>query len=132
VILLDANILVSAIMGIQTRRVLAEAIGRGLTLGVPEPQILEAARVLTEKLSLTHEETRDALETVTATVIRLGAEFYSAKEEAAHQRLHERAQSDWPVLAAALTIDGGIWTHDRDFFGTGVPVWSSKNLKYAA
>jgi predicted nucleic acid-binding protein len=131
VILLDANILISAIIGVQTRRVLADAIGRGLALGVPEPQILEAARVLTEKLGLTHEETQVALETVTATVVRLGAEFYRGKEEAARQRLHQRAQSDWPVLAAALTNEGGIWSHDRDFFGTGVPVWSSRNLKYA-
>jgi predicted nucleic acid-binding protein len=132
VILLDANILVSAIMGVQTKRVLAAAIGQGLTLGVTEPQILESARVLTEKLGLTHEEAQLALEALTAVVVPVGAEFYGAKEEAARQRLHRRAQSDWPVLAAALTIDGGVWTHDRDFFGTGVPVWSSRNLRYAA
>lgn len=131
-IVLDANILVSAIMGVQTERVLAAAIGQGLTLGVPEAQILESARVLTEKLGFTHEEAQLALETVTAIVTPLGTEFYGAKEEAARHRLHQRAQSDWPVLAAALTIDGGIWTHDRDFFGTGVPVWSSRNLRYAA
>jgi predicted nucleic acid-binding protein len=132
VILLDANILVSAIIGVQTKRVLAGAIQQGLILGVPEPQIREAVRVLTGKLGLTHQDAKIALETVMAGLIPLGAEFYEANEEAARQRLHRRAQSDWPVLAAALTIDGGIWTHDRDFFGTGVPVWSSRNLQYAA
>ena len=131
VIVLDANILVSAILGVQTERVLGAAIGRGLTLGVPEPQILESARVLTEKLGFTHEEAQLALETVTAIVIPLGSELYGAKEEAARQRLHQRAQSDWPMLAAALTIEGGVWTNDRDFFGSGVPVWSSRNIKYA-
>ena len=130
-ILLDANILVSAILGVQTKRVLAAAIERGVTLAIPEPQILESSRVLTEKLALTPERAQLAIETVTAVVTPLGANFYGAKETAARQRLHQRAQSDWPVLAAALTIDGGIWTHDRDFFGTGVPVWSSRNLKYA-
>ena len=132
VIMLDANILVSAIIGVQTKRVLAAAIERGVTLGIPEPQILESSRVLIEKLGLSPEKAQVALDAVTAVVAPLGREFYGAKEDAARQRLHQRAQSDWPVLAAALTIDGGIWTHDRDFFGTGVPVWSSRNLKYAA
>ena len=130
-ILLDANILVSAIIGVQTKRVLAAAIERGVTLGIPEPQILESLLVLTEKLGLSAEKTQVALEAITAVVTPLGREFYGAKEEAARQRLHARAQSDWPVLAAALTINGGIWSHDRDFFGTGVAVWSSRNLKYA-
>jgi predicted nucleic acid-binding protein len=132
VIVLDANVLVSAILGVQTKTVLANAIERGLSLGIPEPQILECSRVLTEKLGIAPEKSRLALETVMAIVIPLSAEFYGAKEDAARQRLHRRAQSDWPVLAAALTIDGGIWSHDRDFFGTGVPVWSSRNMRYAA
>jgi len=131
VILLDANILVSVIIGVQTKRALAAAIERGVTLGIPEPQVLESFRVLTDKLGLSAERVQVALAAVTAVVMPLGREFYGAREHDARQRLHQRAQSDWPVLAAALTNDGGIWTNDRDFFGTGVPVWSSRNLKYA-
>jgi predicted nucleic acid-binding protein len=131
VIVLDANILVSAIIGVQTKRVLEAAIERGVTLGIPAPQILESSRVLIDKLGVAVEKAQVGLEAVTAIVTPLGREFYGAKEDAARQRLHQRAQPDWPVLAAALTIDGGIWTHDRDFFGTGVPVWSSRNLRYA-
>jgi predicted nucleic acid-binding protein len=131
VILLDANILVSAIAGVHTKRVLAETAARGVTLGVTEPQLLEAARVLTQKLGLTREEAEIALEAVSALVVPLGAESYAAAEPASRERLHRRAQADWPVLAAALMFDGGIWSHDRDFFGTGVPVWSSRNMRYA-
>lgn len=131
-IVLDANILVSAVLGREAPRVLAAAHARGVTLAVTEPQILEAAAVLVGKLGLTQAEARRGLEAVTSLVTPLGLEFCVAMEAPARRRLHERAQGDWPVLAAALASEGGIWTHDRDFFGVGVPVWSSRNMVHAA
>jgi predicted nucleic acid-binding protein len=35
---------------------------------------------------------------------------------------------DQPTVALALTINAGIWTLDRDFFGIGLPVWSTDVL----
>ncbi len=35
---------------------------------------------------------------------------------------------DAHVLALAWTYESDIWTHDRDFAGTGWPSWSSANL----
>ncbi len=35
---------------------------------------------------------------------------------------------DRPTVALALTINAGIWTLDRDFFGIGLPVWSTDVL----
>ena len=35
---------------------------------------------------------------------------------------------DRPTVALALVIDAGIWTLDRDFFGIGLPVWSTDVL----
>lgn len=49
---------------------------------------------------------------------------------AADARLGEGGKPDWPLLAAALAIDAEIWSEDRDFFGTGVPVWSTPNLRF--
>ncbi|NOT40474.1 MAG: hypothetical protein HOP13_08280, partial [Alphaproteobacteria bacterium] len=126
------NILVAAVLGRQVPRVLAAAQARGVALAVTESQILEAARVLTGKIGLTETEARRGLEAVTSLVTPLAVEFCAAMEGQARRRLHERAQSDWPVLAAALAAGGGIWSHDRDFFGVGVPVWSSRNMAYAA
>jgi len=131
VIVLDAYILVGAVIGRQIPRVLAAAHARGVTLAVAEPQILEAARVLIEKIGLTEEDTREALGRITILINPLSEEFFVSMESAARQRLHARGQSDWPVLAAALAAGGGIWSHDRDFFGTGLPVWSSRNMAYA-
>lgn len=130
-IVLDANILVSAILGRQVPRVLASARAKGVTLAVPESQIIEAAGILIDKIGLTQIEARKGIEAVMGFAIPLGQQFFVAMESAARARLHERAQSDWPVLAAALAATGGVWTNDRDFFGVGVPVWSSRNMKYA-
>jgi predicted nucleic acid-binding protein len=130
-ILLDTNILVSAVVGTSVRRALMAAHGRGVTLAVPEPQILEAVNVLTKKLGLTVAEAREGLEGITALTTTLGPGSYATMETAARRRLHDRAQSDWPLLAVALASGGAIWSNDRDFFGVGVPVWSSRNMQFA-
>jgi predicted nucleic acid-binding protein len=131
-IIVDANILVAAVLGEQVPRVLQQARSRGLALAAPEPQIVEAARVLIEKIGLNENEARMGLEAIARLVVPLAPEFWAHHEKRARQRLHARAQPDWPVLAAALSSGGGVWSHDRDFFGTGVAVWSSRNMAYAA
>lgn len=130
-IVLDANILVSAVAGKLVKRVVVDAHARAVALAAPEPQLGEAFRVLTDKVGLSTAQTRAGLTALTAIVTPLAPEFYAPMEAAARRRLHARAQSDWPVLAAALAADGGIWSHDRDLFGVGVPVWSSRNMQYA-
>jgi predicted nucleic acid-binding protein len=35
---------------------------------------------------------------------------------------------DAHVLALAWSVDGDVWTTDRDFAGTGVATWSTRNL----
>lgn len=35
---------------------------------------------------------------------------------------------DWPTVALALALEVGIWTQDRDFFGCGLPTWSTAVL----
>lgn len=56
------------------------------------------------------------------------AEDYEAFGRQAWARLDEGGKSDWPLLAAALAVDGEIWSDDRDFFGVGVPVWATRNV----
>jgi len=41
------------------------------------------------------------------------------------------SDKDAHILALAWTYDADIWSHDRDFAGTGWPVWSSANLAAA-
>ena len=46
--------------------------------------------------------------------------FFEARE-----RLQGRDQDDWPYLARALVLDCPLWTEDRDFFGCGIPLWTT-------
>jgi predicted nucleic acid-binding protein len=39
--------------------------------------------------------------------------------------------NDAHVLALAWTVDADLWSHDRDFAGTGWPSWSTANLMAA-
>ncbi len=131
-IILDANTIVSVILGTHTRSVLKAALERGLAFGLPQPQLEEAARVLTEKLSMPFLDAAVLLEELLRSIALIPEPAFAGHEAEAKARLHERAISDWPVLAAAMAYDADIWSNDRDFFGVGVAVWSTKNLKFAA
>lgn len=130
-IVLDANIVVSAILGPYTRAVLNAAHDRGVRMGATAPQIFEAAHVLIAKLSMPAEEVKRLLEAVLHGVELVAEPAFAAFEGVARERLHARDQSDWPVLAAAMAFGAGVWSHDRDFFGVGVPVWSTRNMAFA-
>lgn len=40
----------------------------------------------------------------------------------------QRDPDDWPVLAVVMLLDCPIWTEDNDFFGTGVPTWTTDRI----
>ena len=46
----------------------------------------------------------------------------------ARERLGDRDPDDWPILASALAIGCPIWTEDTDFFGCGVPTWTTSRV----
>lgn len=57
----------------------------------------------------------------------LPAEFYADFEAVALRRV-PRDPRDWPTVALALALEAGIWTADADFFGCGVPTWTTETL----
>jgi predicted nucleic acid-binding protein len=59
----------------------------------------------------------------------LESDVYAAFEIDARERLGERDPEDWPILAAALAFGCPIWTEDSDFFGCGVPTWTSGRVE---
>lgn len=127
--IVDANILVSAILGSATK--LEKAVERGLELMIPDVQIFEAVTVLTRKLGADLEAAKRAVGALAEQMTVIETESLAFSEKAARERLEERGQPDWPVLAAALVLEANIWTRDRDFFGVGVPVWSTRNIHIA-
>jgi len=51
---------------------------------------------------------------------------YMPLQEAARLRIGD--PQDWSAIALALVSGAGIWTEDRDFFGVGLPIWSTRVL----
>lgn len=126
----DANILLSAILGSSTR--LKSVADRGIELIVADAQLFEAVKVLTRKIGFEMEAAKRAVEDLVGLMIVLEGESLGFAEDEARERLAKHGQPDWPVLAAAMALDGHIWTRDRDFFGVGVPVWSTRNIHLAS
>ncbi|HIW30402.1 MAG TPA: hypothetical protein H9987_10410 [Candidatus Luteococcus avicola] len=44
-------------------------------------------------------------------------------------RIASRDEAVLPILAAALVLDCPVWTEDKDFFGTGVPTWTTDRVE---
>jgi predicted nucleic acid-binding protein len=73
-------------------------------------------------------ETIDETETLLRRALTVVTEAkYGQYETEARDRI-PRDPNDWPTVALALTLNVGIWTSDRDFFGCGVPVWTTEIL----
>lgn len=129
-LILDANVLVSAVVG-RSDALIGATADRGVGLLVTEAQLGEARRVLVGKLGRPRLAVEAALVQLGAFVRTLEPEIYESSEAAARTRLHERAQPDWPTLAAAIALGADVWSNDRDFFGVGVAVWSTRNVVHA-
>ena len=129
VIVLDANVLMRALLGRKVDRLL-QAYAARVTFLAPEVAFEDVrehlATVLHKRGELNALE--PALETLTALrlVVRaVDAAEYEELKPAALARIGPRDPDDWPVLACALALNCPIWTEDRDFFGTGVATWTT-------
>lgn len=70
----------------------------------------------------------DALAVIAVRVTVVPSDVYAARLDEARRRI-PRDQRDVPAVALALALDRGIWAADRDFFGCGLPVWTTETLQ---
>lgn len=68
------------------------------------------------------------LEAIEADVAVIDEPVYAAYEAEARAR-SVRDPDDWPLVACALALDAGVWTHDGDLLGTGVPTWTIETVE---
>lgn len=94
-----------------TRRVGIIAKNRGLSEG--EREALLAA----------------GIEALAASVHVMPHEAYASLEPLARARIPQDPD-DWPSVALGLTLEVGIWTEDRDFFGCGLATWRTPILDH--
>jgi predicted nucleic acid-binding protein len=130
-IVLDANILVRAVLGKRVRQIIEKHAGR-VSLFVPDAAFAEAEEHL-PRLAAKHGGDPEAvlvfLQQLGRLVQRVGTEVYGDLEAVARERLRSRDPDDWPILASALALDCPIWTEDTDFFGCGVATWTSDRVE---
>ncbi len=122
-LVLDANILIRAVLGRKVLNLLLQ-YGPHVDLAAPDAAFHDARERLPahlRKRPLDEATGTAVLASLSPLVDRLELELYLPFETEARARL--RDQEDWPILASALALECGVWTKDQDFFGTGVPTW---------
>ena len=129
-LVLDANILIRAVLGQRVRRIL-EVHADDISFFLPETAYAEAEEhlaALVVKRRGDPSKALSALKAMAALVTIVGDDLYRDFEAEARKRLGARDPEDWPILAAALALACPIWTEDTDFFGCGVATWTSGSI----
>jgi predicted nucleic acid-binding protein len=131
-IVLDANILIRAVLGRRVWTLLQEYSSKGIRFCAPEIAYKDAETYLPALLQTKDRPSGDV--SATLDYLRLIIEpvdeaSYEDFEGEARKRLRGRDEEDWPVLAASLALRWPIWTEDTDFFGTGVAVWTTSRVE---
>lgn len=130
-LVVDANILVRAVLGTRVREVIETYAGE-VSFFVPESAYAEAEEhvaALITKRGGNPEKALALLRALSHQVELVGNEVYREFEVESRERLAQRDPEDWPLLASALALRCPIWTEDTDFFGCGVATWTSDRVR---
>jgi hypothetical protein len=103
---LDANILIRAVLGQRVRRIL-EVHADKISFFIPEVAYAEAEEqlaALVAKRGGDPSKALIALRAMSALATMVGEEFYGDFEGEARRRLGARDPEDWPIPAAALAL----------------------------
>jgi predicted nucleic acid-binding protein len=131
-IVLDANILIRAVLGKRVSQLLRDYSRHGIRFYAPDSAYAEAEEYLPAllgKQGKTDVDAAAALRYLMGVVRPVDEDSYKPFEKEAKARLEGRDEDDWPVLATALALSCPIWTEDTDFFGTGAAVWTTGRVE---
>jgi predicted nucleic acid-binding protein len=129
-IVLDANILIRAVLGTKVRGIIQNS-APSVQFFTPDFCYDDAVKYLPMLFAKRNLPTDDALEVLDRLVAMINiveANVYSLYENEAKQRISVRDINDWPIVAASLLLDCPVWTEDSDFFGSGVATWTSDRI----
>jgi len=131
-IVLDANILVRAVLGRRVRDLLERYAQQGVRFIAPDVAFADAEHHLPPVLKKFGKQDVDvyaAMRYLRLRIETLDQDLYSTFELEARKRLHGTDEDDWPVLASALALGCAVWTEDLDFFGIGITVWNTSRIE---
>lgn len=128
-LIVDANVMVGAVLG-RSMPLFIDLVDRDVELLAPTPMLIETQSRIGRAPKLIQGEADRRMVELLQVVTPLPVEEFAGYEQAARSRLGSHGQSDWPLLAAAMTLEADIWTEDRDLFGTGVALWATRNIRF--
>ena len=129
-IVLDANILIRAVLGKRVRNLLIENASV-IKFFAPDVAYADAGKhlpYLLEKRGVGRDTGLNVLGAIESIVRPVDRELYSGLQAQALQRIATRDVDDWPVIACAMAIGCPIWTEDTDFFGSGIAIWTTDRI----
>lgn len=129
-IVLDANILIRAVLGKKVRAILEQYV-YSTQFFTPDICYRDAKKYLPtlfEKRNLPVSNALEVLERLVCLITVVDESLYGLYEEEAKQRIAIRDIDDWSIVAVSLMLDCPIWTEDADFFGAGVATWTSDRV----
>lgn len=129
-VVLDANILIRAVLGQRVRRIL-EQFEDTVLFYTPDICLADARHYLNlilRQRSIDPDPGIATLDQICKIVQSVDRSLYEDYEEVARKRI-KRDPDDWPIVAAALLLGLPIWTEDHDFFGTGIPIWTTDRIE---
>ena len=130
-LVLDANILIRAVLGDRVRNLISEYANR-VHFFAPDTAYAEAREhlpVLLEKRGVDGDAALAVLDALESVVRVVDAEVYGERKRDALARIADRDPDDWQALACALVLGCAVWTEDADFFGTGVATWITSRVR---
>jgi predicted nucleic acid-binding protein len=130
-IILDANILIRAVLGTKVRDLIQEfsPTTQFFTPDLCHEDAVKYLPILFIKRNLPPEDALNVLTNLTYFIHIVDSSVYSLYEVEAKQRIAVRDINDWSIVAASLLLDCPIWTEDNDFFGCGVATWTSDRVR---
>lgn len=130
-LVLDANILVRAVLGRRVLGLVREYAG-SVAFFAPDVAYADARQHLPPLLKKHGIDLNVLLPLLTQleTVVRpIPEEIYLRYRKEALRRIAVRDADDWPVVACAMALSCPLWTEDTDFFGSGVPIWTTDRVE---
>jgi len=130
-LVLDANILVRAVFGHRVRQLLEtyEEVAAFYSPDVCFQEAQEYIPDVAKRRRLDASVAMSVLDEVSRIVVLVDKSLYENFEKLARERIGHRDPYDWPVIATALMLDLPVWTEDQDFFGSGIPTWTTDRVE---
>lgn len=131
-IVLDANILIRAVLGKRVRELLIEHAAT-VKFFAPDVAYADARKhvpALLTKRGISSSAAISVLDGLQSIVQPIDFELSAGQQQQALQRIAIRDADNWTVLACAITIGCPVWTVNSDFFAAGVAIRTTDRVEW--